>query len=95
MPRFQGENFYKNLELVDAVKDMAEEKDVTPAQLAIAWILAQGKDVVPIPGTKHRKYVEENARAAEIELSRREQEQLDEIAPQGAAAGGRAFAPKK
>nr|WP_320113880.1 aldo/keto reductase [uncultured Desulfuromonas sp.] len=59
-PRFQGENFDKNLQLVDAVKAMAETKDVTPSQLALAWVLAQGDDVVPIPGTKRRRYLEEN-----------------------------------
>ena len=88
-PRFQGENFYKNLELVEAVREMAEAKGITPAQLAIAWGLAQGEDLVPIPGTKHQKYVEENAEATNVTLDQRELDRLDDIAPRGAAAGDR------
>ena len=88
-PRFREENFYKNLKLVDAVKEMAADKGVTPAQLALAWVLAQGDDLAPIPGTTTRTHLEENAEAAEITLSQEELNRLDEIAPQGAAAGDR------
>ncbi|MDX1639192.1 MAG: aldo/keto reductase [Balneolaceae bacterium] len=86
-PRFQGENFEKNLELVDHIRELAGEKGCTPAQLALAWLLAQGDDIVPIPGTKHQKYVEENAAAAEIDLTENELRKIDEIAPKGVAAG--------
>jgi aryl-alcohol dehydrogenase-like predicted oxidoreductase len=68
-PRFQGENFEKNLELVDRVKEIASEKGVTSGQLALAWLLYQGEDIVPIPGTKRREYLEENARAVDVELT--------------------------
>ena len=88
-PRFQGENFTRNLELVDRVKAIAREKDCTPGQLALAWVLAQGDDVVPIPGTKRRAYLEQNAQAVEIELSADELAALDEAAPAGAASGDR------
>ncbi|WP_017301833.1 aldo/keto reductase [Nodosilinea nodulosa] len=88
-PRFQGENFDKNLALVDRVKEIAAEKGVTPAQLALAWLLGQGDDIVPIPGTKRRKYLEENVAAVEIALSPAELERLAAVAPQGAAAGDR------
>jgi aryl-alcohol dehydrogenase-like predicted oxidoreductase len=88
-PRFQGENFSKNLELVARVTEMAREKGVTPGQLALAWVLAQGEDIVPIPGTKRRRYLEENAAASEIELTAEDMGRLNEIAPQGAAAGTR------
>jgi aryl-alcohol dehydrogenase-like predicted oxidoreductase len=88
-PRFTGENFTKNLELVAAVKAMASDKGVTPGQLALAWVMAQGDDVVPIPGTKRRTYLEENLAACDIELSDADLKQLDELAPQGVAAGGR------
>ncbi|HJZ69975.1 MAG TPA: aldo/keto reductase [Blastocatellia bacterium] len=88
-PRFQGENFEKNLDLVERVTEMAREKNVTPAQLALAWVLAQGEDIVPIPGTKRRKYLEENAAASEIELSASDLSRLEELAPKGAAAGTR------
>ncbi|MBD1915691.1 MULTISPECIES: aldo/keto reductase [Cyanophyceae] len=88
-PRFQGENFAKNLALVDQVKAIAQEKGVTPAQLALAWLLAQGDDMVPIPGTKRRKYLEENVGAVEIELSQAELDRIDAVAPQGAAVGDR------
>jgi aryl-alcohol dehydrogenase-like predicted oxidoreductase len=88
-PRFQGENFQKNLELVERVKEMAAEKGCTPAQLALAWVLAQGEDIVPIPGTKHPRYVEENAAALQVEITPEDLERLDEIAPKGAAAGER------
>jgi aryl-alcohol dehydrogenase-like predicted oxidoreductase len=88
-PRFQGENFQRNLELVERVREIAEEKAVTPAQLALAWVLAQGDDIVPIPGTKQRKYLEENTRALQVELSTGDLEELDEVAPKGVAAGER------
>jgi len=82
-PRFEGENFARNLELVERVEEIAAEKDVKPGQLALAWVLAQGEDVVPIPGTKHLAYLEENVAAAEIELSEEELRRIDEAAPQG------------
>jgi aryl-alcohol dehydrogenase-like predicted oxidoreductase len=88
-PRFQGENFAKNLELVDAVRSMATEKGCTAGQLALAWVMAQGDDVVPIPGTKRRTYLEENLGACDVELSDVDLKRLDELAPQGVAAGGR------
>jgi aryl-alcohol dehydrogenase-like predicted oxidoreductase len=88
-PRFQGENFAKNLDLVEKVKEIAAEKGVTPAQLALAWLLAQGDDIVPIPGTKHRKYLAENVAAVDIELSQAELDRIDAVAPQGVAAGNR------
>jgi aryl-alcohol dehydrogenase-like predicted oxidoreductase len=92
-PRFQGENFNKNLELVERIQDLARGKDCTASQLALAWVLAQGKDVVPIPGTKRRKYLEENAAAAEVSLTAEELKRLDEAAPKGAAVGLRYPAP--
>jgi aryl-alcohol dehydrogenase-like predicted oxidoreductase len=88
-PRFQGENFYANLRLVERVKELAREHDCTPGQLALAWVLHQGEDVVPIPGTKRRRYLEENVDAAEIELSEEDLRRLDEAAPVGATAGDR------
>ena len=88
-PRFQGENFQKNLEIVRRVEEMAEEKHCTPAQLALAWVLAKGKDVVPIPGTKRRKYLDENLAALEISLTAADFARLDGIAPPGVAAGAR------
>ncbi len=88
-PRFQGENFKKNLDLVARVREIANEKGCTPSQLALAWVLAQGEDIVPIPGTKRRKYLEENAAAAEIQLTAGDLKRLDEVAPKGAAAGSR------
>jgi aryl-alcohol dehydrogenase-like predicted oxidoreductase len=88
-PRFQGENFKKNLELVRRVQEMADEKGCTPAQLALAWALAQGKDVVPIPGTKRRKYLEDNVGAVNVNLSAEDLARLDEVAPKGVAAGER------
>jgi aryl-alcohol dehydrogenase-like predicted oxidoreductase len=86
-PRFQGENFQKNLQLVERVSRLAKAKGVTPSQLALAWVLAQGPDVVPIPGTKKRKYLEENAAADELELTAADLKALDEVAPKGAASG--------
>ena len=88
-PRFQGENFGKNLELVERVREVAAEKGATPGQLALAWLLYQGEDIVPIPGTKRRQYLEENTAAAEIELTGEDLKRIDEVAPKGAAAGER------
>ena len=88
-PRFQGDNFQKNLDLVKQVELMAREKGCQPSQLALAWVLAQGDDVVPIPGTKHRKYLEENAGAVEIDLTIDDLRRLNEVFPTGAAAGQR------
>ncbi len=88
-PRFQGENFKKNLELVERITEMARSKNATPSQLALAWALAQGDDIVPIPGTKRREYLEENAGATEVTLSEEDLALINEIAPQGAAAGTR------
>src|SRR5438874_1825558 len=88
-PRFQGENFQRNLRLVDAVRRIAAEKRCTPSQLALAWLLAQGPDVVPIPGTKKRKYLEENAGAARIRLTSDDLRRIEEVAPRGVAAGER------
>ena len=88
-PRFQGENFQKNLDLVEKVRQIAEEKGVKASQLALAWVLAQGQDMVPIPGTSHVDHLEENAAAAEIELTREDLERIDAVAPKGAAHGAR------
>ena len=88
-PRFQSENLERNLELVAQVEELAEEKGVTPSQLALAWALSRGDDVVPIPGTKRRTYLEENVVALEVELSDEELERLDRAFPPGAAAGDR------
>ena len=88
-PRFQGENFRKNLELVERAEEIAAEKGVTPAQLALAWVLEQGEDVVPIPGTTSVGHLEENVEAADVELTSRELARLDAAAPPGAPAGNR------
>src|SRR5579863_5195310 len=88
-PRFQGENFQKNLDLVARVEAIAKEKKCTPSQLALAWLLAQGPDIIPIPGTKRRKYLEENAGALEIKLNATDLRRIDEVAPHGAVAGAR------
>ena len=88
-PRFQGENFAKNLELVDRVKEIADRKGITPSQLALAWVLAQGNDVVPIPGTKRIKYLDENIAALDVQLSAEDLRLIDEAAPKGVAAGDR------
>jgi aryl-alcohol dehydrogenase-like predicted oxidoreductase len=88
-PRFQGENFYKNLQLVEQVKAIATEKGVTSSQLALAWLLAQGEDIVPIPGTKRRTYLEENIAATEIILTEQELNRLEAVAPKNVAAGDR------
>ena len=88
-PRFQGENFAKNLELVKQVEEMAKEKGCTASQLALAWVMAQGEDIVPIPGTKKMRYLEENIAAAKVVLSKADLTQLDKAIPHGAAAGMR------
>jgi len=88
-PRFQGENFKKNLELVAKVEEIAKEHKTTPAQLALAWVLAQGDDIVPIPGTRHPERVEENVRALDDVLSESDLRRIDAAAPKGAAAGER------
>lgn len=86
-PRFQGENFEKNIQLVDKIKEIAKEKDCEASQLALAWLLAQGEDIVPIPGTKRRKYLDENVRAVDLKLTDEDLARIDEAAPRGAAAG--------
>ena len=86
-PRFQGENFQKNLDLVRHVEEIAAQKRCTPAQLALAWVFAQGDDIVPIPGTKRRKYLEENVAALDVTLSAEDLRRIAEVAPKGAAAG--------
>jgi aryl-alcohol dehydrogenase-like predicted oxidoreductase len=88
-PRFQGENFEKNLKLVERIERLAAEKNCTPAQLALAWVLAQGPDVVPIPGTKRRTYLDQNLKAFDVKLSPADLRQIDELAPHGTAAGAR------
>jgi aryl-alcohol dehydrogenase-like predicted oxidoreductase len=88
-PRFQGENFQRNLDLVERVEELARRKKCTPAQLALAWLLAQGEDIVPIPGTKQRRYLEQNVAALGVDLTAGDREEIDEVAPKGVAAGGR------
>ena len=88
-PRFQGENFEKNLEMVERIHEIAQEKHCQPSQLALAWVLAQGDDIVPIPGTKRRTYLEENLSALNSELTPRDLSRINEAAPQGAASGAR------
>jgi len=88
-PRFQGDNFQRNLDLVRRVEEIAKEKGCKPSQLALAWVLAQGHDIVPIPGTKRRKYLEENAAALDVQLSADDLRRLAEFFPQGAASGQR------
>ena len=88
-PRFAGANFQRNLDVVKKIEEIAKEKRVTPSQLALAWLLAQGDDIVPIPGTKHVRYLEENAKATGIELTKRDLERIEEVAPVGFAAGDR------
>jgi aryl-alcohol dehydrogenase-like predicted oxidoreductase len=88
-PRFQDENLRRNLALVEEVEKLAAEKGVTPSQLALAWVLSRGDDIVPIPGTKRRSYLEENAAAADIELTGEELARLEQAFPVGAAAGDR------
>ena len=88
-PRFQGENFQKNIDLVRRVEEIAKEKGCKPSQLALAWVLAQGEDIVPIPGTKQRKYLEENAGAINIPLTAEDLRRIDEVFPRDATAGAR------
>ena len=88
-PRFQGDNFQKNLDLVQRVEEIARRKRCTPAQLALAWLLAQGDDIVPIPGTKQRRYLDENMDSLQIELDASDVEAIEEVAPRGAASGDR------
>lgn len=88
-PRFQGENFQRNLELVRRVEEIAKEKGCTASQLALAWVLAQGEEVIPIPGTKRRSYLEQNAAAVDLTLTVEELRRLEEVAPRGAASGTR------
>jgi aryl-alcohol dehydrogenase-like predicted oxidoreductase len=88
-PRFQGENFEKNLRLVDRIREIAKEKGVKPAQLALAWVLHQGKDIVPIPGTTARAHLEENVAAVDIVLTKADLARIDAAAPKGAASGER------
>jgi aryl-alcohol dehydrogenase-like predicted oxidoreductase len=88
-PRFQGDAFQRNWDLLERVQEIAAEKDVTPGQLALAWVLAQGDDIVPIPGTKRRTYLDENAAAVEVELTPEELARIDEVFPRGATSGDR------
>jgi len=93
-PRFQGENFQKNLDLVKKIEEMAGKKGCTASQLALAWLLAQGEDIVPIPGTKRRKYLEENVGAVQVTLTQPELDEIEAIAPKNVAAGERYAAPQ-
>ncbi len=88
-PRFQGENFQRNLDIVRRVEEIAKEKRCTPAQLALAWVLAQGPDIVPIPGTKRRKYLQENVGALDVDLTKEDLARVEEVAPKDAFAGSR------
>jgi aryl-alcohol dehydrogenase-like predicted oxidoreductase len=88
-PRFEGGNFDQNLKVVARLKEIAQEKGITPSQLALAWVLAQGDDIVPIPGTKRRNYLEENIAAADVKLSKSDLARIEEAAPKGFAVGGR------
>ena len=88
-PRFQGQNFQRNLDLINRLEQLAEKKHCTPSQLALAWVLAQGGDIVPIPGTKQRKYLDENVAAVEIELTDHDLKEIAEVAPAGIASGPR------
>jgi aryl-alcohol dehydrogenase-like predicted oxidoreductase len=88
-PRFEGDNLDQNLKVVARLKEIAQEKGITPSQLALAWVLAQGDDIVPIPGTKRRKYLEENIAAADVKLSKSDLARIEDAAPKGFAAGGR------
>ncbi len=88
-PRFQGDNFQKNLDLVARVEEIARQKNCTSAQLSLAWLLAQGEDIVPIPGTKQRRYLDENVQSVDIEMTATDLERIEEVAPKGAASGDR------
>jgi aryl-alcohol dehydrogenase-like predicted oxidoreductase len=92
-PRFQGENFERNLAVVERIRQLADQKGVTPGQLAITWVLAQGDDIVPIPGTKRRRYLEENLGALDVRLTPEELRGIEEISPRGVASGDR-YAPQ-
>lgn len=89
MPRFQGENFYKNVELVEKIKTLADQKECTPSQLAIAWVLAQGEDIITIPGTKHIKYLEENIASENVQLTKEDLQSIEAIMPAGIVSGTR------
>jgi aryl-alcohol dehydrogenase-like predicted oxidoreductase len=89
MPRFQGENFYKNLDLVEKIKTLAGQKGCSPSQLAIAWVLAQGEDIITIPGTKRIKYLEENIASENIKLTKEDLQSIDAVMPVGIASGTR------
>ena len=88
-PRFQGENCQKNLDLVGEIEELARKEKCTPAQLALTWVLAQGEDLAPIPGTKRRKYLQQNLEAVNIKLTPQSLARIDEVAPKGVAAGAR------
>lgn len=88
-PRFQGDNFKRNLELVSEIESMAREKKCTPSQLALAWVLAQGEDIIPIPGTKRIRYLEENVAAIQLRLTPEDLARIDQVLPRGAASGPR------
>jgi len=88
-PRFQGDNFQRNFDIVKRVEEIAREKRCTPAQLALAWVLAQGNDIVPIPGTKRRKYLQENIGALDVVLTNEDLAHIEEVAPKNAFAGSR------
>jgi len=92
-PRFQGEQFQRNLSIADTIADIAREKDATPAQLALAWVLAQGEDVIPIPGTSNAQRLEENVHSVDVELTTPDVSRLEQAAPRGAVAGDR-YAPE-
>jgi aryl-alcohol dehydrogenase-like predicted oxidoreductase len=92
-PRFQGEQFQRNLAIADAIAEIAREKGATSAQLALAWVLAQGQDIVPIPGTSNAQRLEENVRSADVVLTPDEMNQLNQVAPKGAVVGDR-YAPE-
>jgi aryl-alcohol dehydrogenase-like predicted oxidoreductase len=93
MPRFEQENFSKNVELATRIRAFSADKGCTPAQLALAWLLAQGKDIVPIPGTKRRAYLEENVGALDVRLTPEEIVEIERLLPPGAAAGSRYSEP--
>ena len=93
MPRFEGDNFSRNVELAKRISALSANKGCTPAQLALAWLLAQGKDIVPIPGTKRRRYLEENVGALDVRLTLEELTEIDTLLPPGAAAGSRYSEP--
>jgi aryl-alcohol dehydrogenase-like predicted oxidoreductase len=93
MPRFEGDNFSRNVELAKRISALSANKGCTPAQLALAWLLAQGKDIVPIPGTKRRRYLEENVGALDVRLTPEELTEIDTLLPPGAAAGSRYSEP--